>query len=110
MSLLAVATVSVATALSSAVVAARALKAQSVGRRELAIYASAAIVVAALLAVCLLVWSSALGADLPRLLLPDLLAHRPGRAMFSVYALASAGAAAGLVALLAVDGPRRGGA
>ena len=108
MSILAVVVVSSLSAATAAVIAYRSASAGIATRHDLWLYALGGLVLAALLSVYVVFWSAALGGNMRELLLPDLLANRPGRTMFLAYALASAGFATGVVALFVGFVSRRG--
>jgi succinate dehydrogenase hydrophobic anchor subunit len=101
MGILAVAAVASISATVAATISVRKISSGSASCRDLWFAAATAIFLAFLLSVCLLFWQAVLGGDFKEFMLPDLLATRPERVMFTVYILASAGLATGVVALFA---------
>jgi hypothetical protein len=101
MSLIAVEGVSSIAAVAAAVVSVRNLRNGPVSRDDLWLAAAVALFLALLLAVYVIFWAAALEGNFRELLLPDLLATRPKRTMFTVYIFASAGLAIGFVAMFA---------
>jgi hypothetical protein len=84
----------------AAFISARSIKSETVTVRDLWYFAQGALILAVFLSIYFVFWSSAAGGDMRELLLPDFLDNRGGRTMFFAYALASAGFATAVVALL----------
>ena len=108
MSILAVAAVSSTSAAIAAAIALRSVRNGTASRRDLWLVAATALFLAVVLSVYVFFWLAALGGNFQELLLPDLLAVRPKRTMFTAYILASAGLATGTVAVFASLFARRG--
>jgi len=108
MGILAVATVSSVSAAVAAAIALRSVRSGTASRRDLWLVAAASLFLAFLLSVYVFFWFAALGGNFRELLLPDLLAIRPKRTMFTAYILTSAGLATGIVAMFSSRVARRG--
>ncbi len=100
MSITAVLMVSGVSAGLAAFYSAQSLKDGSASIAELSLFAFIAICIGLLVTFGYVMWSSLMEADLCKLLLPDLTANRPGRAMFLPYCLVSAGVSTAIVATL----------